>query len=352
MSIDENDLHAFLGTFVTDLGATVHAANVVIGDKLGLYKALAQAGPSSPAQLAERTGTAERYVAEWLRGQAAGGYVTYDPATQRYELNEIQAFTLTDENNPFFLPGAFQLATAAARDEPAITEAFRTGAGVGWHEHNTDVFIGCERFFRPGYNAHLVASWIPACPGVAEALRAGATVADVGCGLGASTMIMAEAYPASTFRGFDYHDESIRLASKAVAEAGLTEKVSFQVAGAAGYPGTGYDLVMTFDVLHDMGDPVGAARHVRDSLAPDGTWMIVEPFAGDRVEDNLNPVGRAYYNFSTLLCVPNSLSQDVGLALGAQAGEAAIRDVVTAAGFTHFDRVAEWPFNIVYAARP
>lgn len=352
MSIDEGELHAFLGRFVTDLGATVHAANAVIGDKLGLYKALAQAGPSSPAELAERTGTTERYVAEWLRGQAAGGYVTYDPQTERFELDEIQTFTLTDEDNPFFLPGAFQLAAASVRDEPAIAEAFRSGAGVGWHEHNADVFAGCERFFRPGYNAHLVAGWIPACEGVAESLRAGATVADVGCGHGASTMIMAEAYPASTFRGFDYHDASVREAAKVAAEAGLADRVSFQTAAAKDFPGSGYDLVTTFDSLHDMGDPVGAAAHVRESLAPDGTWMIVEPFAGDRVEDNLNPVGRAYYNFSTLLCVPNSLSQEVGLALGAQAGEAAIRDVVGAAGFTRFERVAEWPFNIVYTARP
>jgi SAM-dependent methyltransferase/transcriptional regulator with XRE-family HTH domain len=352
MAIDEQQLHEYLGRFVVDLGATVQAATVLIGDKLGLYKALAQVGPSTPAELAERTGTAERYVAEWLRGQAAGGYVTYEPATGRFELDEIQAFTLTDEDNPFFLPGAFQLATAAARDEPAITEAFRTGAGVGWHEHNTDVFTGCERFFRPGYHANLVSSWLPACAGVVDRLGAGASVADVGCGLGASTLIMAEAYPNSRFSGFDYHDESIRQAAKKAADAGVAGRVTFEVAAAADFSGTGYDLVTSFDSLHDMGDPVGAARHVLASLHPDGTWMIVEPAAGDRVEDNLNAVGRAYYNFSTLLCVPSSLSQEVGLALGAQAGEAAIREVATTAGFNRFRRVAETPFNFVYEARP
>lgn len=351
MTIDEQQLTEYLGRFVVDLGATVQAANVLIGDKLGLYRALAESGPSTPAELAERTGTAERYVAEWLRGQAAGGYVSYDPATQRYELDEIQAFTLVEEDNPFFLPGAFQLAAAAARDEPAITEAFRTGVGVGWHEHNSDVFTGCERFFRPGYHASLVSSWLPACAGVVDKLEAGVNVADIGCGLGSSTRIMAQAYPNSRFTGFDYHDVSIQRAAKAAADAGLTGQVSFEQAAAADFPGADYHLVTSFDCLHDMGDPVGAARHVLDSLHPEGTWMIVEPAAGDRVEDNFNPVGRAYYNFSTLLCVPSSLSQEVGLALGAQAGEAAIRDVVSTAGFGRFRRVAETPFNHVYEAR-
>jgi SAM-dependent methyltransferase len=352
MAIDEQELHDYLGRFVVDLGATVQAANVLIGDKLGLYKALAEAGPSTPAELAERTDTAERYVAEWLRGQAAGGYASYEPATGRFELNDIQAFTLTDENNPFFLPGAFQLAVAAVRDEPAITDAFRTGAGVGWHEHNSDVFTGCERFFRPGYHANLVSSWLPACTGVVDRLRAGASVADIGCGLGASSLIMAAEYPNSRFAGFDNHDGSIRLAAKKAADAGLTGRVTFDVAAAADFPGSDYDLVTSFDSLHDMGDPVGAARHVLASLHADGVWMIVEPAAGDRFEDNLNPVGRAYYNFSTLLCVPSSLSQEVGLALGAQAGEAALRDVVTTAGFSRFRRVAATPFNHVYEARP
>lgn len=351
MAIEEQQLHDFLGKFVVDLGATVQAANIVIGDKLGLYKALAEAGPTTAADLAARTNTAERYIAEWLRGQAAGGYVTYDPSTELYSLDEIQEFTLTKEDNPFFLPGAFQLATATARDEPAITEAFRTGRGVGWHEHNEEVFHGCERFFRPGYNASLVASWLPACEGVVDRLRAGAKVADIGCGHGSSTIIMAKEFPASRFHGFDYHDASIQQAAKAAAEHGVAGRANFEVAPAKDFPGEGYDLVTSFDSLHDMGDPVGAARHVLSALSPDGTWMIVEPNAGDRVEDNLNPVGRAYYNFSTLLCVPNSLSQEVGLALGAQAGEPALRQVVSEAGFSRFRRVAETPFNLVFEAR-
>ncbi|RKS71518.1 methyltransferase family protein [Motilibacter peucedani] len=352
MAIDEQELHAYLGRFVVDLGATVQAATVLIGDRLGLYRALAELGPSTPAELAARTGTAERYVAEWLRAQVAGGYVSWDGEAERFHLDEIQAFTLVSEDNPFFLPGAFQLAAAAARDEPAVAEAFRTGEGVGWHEHNTDVFVGCERFFRPGYSANLVSSWLPACDGVVEKLTAGGRVADIGCGLGASTRMMAAAFPASRVTGFDYHDESIARASKQTAEEGLQAQVDFEVAAAADYPGTGYDLVTSFDSLHDMGDPVGAARHVLQSLAPEGTWLVVEPAAGDRFEDNLNPVGRAYYSFSTLLCVPNSLSQEVGLALGAQAGEAAIRGVMEAAGFTRFRRVAETPFNLVFEVRP
>ena len=352
MAVDEAKLNEFLHQFVGDLGATVHAANVVIGDKLGLYKALAAAGPSTPAELAERTATHPRYVAEWLAGQAAGGYVTYDPGSGRYRLSEEQAFTLTDESSPAFLPGAFQLAAATVRDAPRMVQAFRTGEGVGWHEHNPDVFTGCERFFRPGYIGNLVGARIPALDGVAGKLDAGARVADVGCGHGASTVLMAQAWPASSFAGFDYHVDSIDQARKRAAEAGVADRCRFEVASAKDYPAGGYDLVATFDCLHDMGDPVGAARHVLDTLAPGGTWLIVEPAAGDRVEDNLNPVGRAYYGFSTLLCVPNSLSQEVGLALGAQAGEPGIRKVVTEAGFTRFRRAAETPFNLVYEARP
>jgi SAM-dependent methyltransferase len=352
MAIDQDKLDEFLHRFVGDLGATVHAANVVIGDKLGLYRDLASAGPSTPAELAERTNTHQRYVAEWLAGQAAGGYIAYDPQTGRYQLTEEQAFTLADEQSPAFLPGAFQLATAAVRDEPAIAEAFRSGAGVGWHEHNPDVFAGCERFFRPGYAANLAGAWIPALDGVQAKLEAGARVADVGCGHGASTVLMAQAWPASTFVGFDYHPASIEEARKRAAEAGVADRVRFEVASAKDYPLGGYDLVATFDSLHDMGDPVGAAAHALASLAPDGTWMIVEPAAGDRVEDNLNPVGRAYYGFSTLLCVPNSLSQEVAAALGAQAGEAGIRRVVTEAGFTRFRQAAQTPFNLVFEVRP
>jgi SAM-dependent methyltransferase len=351
MAIDEARLNEFLHQFVGDLGATVHAANVVIGDKLGLYKGLAAAGPSTPAELAERTGTSPRYVAEWLAGQAAGGYVAYDAGGGRYRLTEEQAFTLADEQSPAFLPGAFQLACATVRDEPRIAEAFRSGEGVGWHEHNPDVFTGCERFFRPGYAANLASAWIPALDGVEAKLEAGARVADVGCGHGASTVLMARAWPSSTFVGFDYHADSIEQARKRAADAGVEDRCRFEVALARDYPGAGYDLVATFDSLHDMGDPVGAAEHVLGSLAPDGTWMIVEPAAGDRVEDNLNPVGRAYYGFSTLLCVPHSLSQEVGAALGAQAGEPGIRQVVTTAGFSRFRRAAETPFNLVFEAR-
>lgn len=351
MSIDQAELDQFLGRFVSDLGATFHAASVVIGDKLGLYKALA-AAPSSSAELAERTGTTERYVREWLRGQAAGGYVTYDAAADRYRLSEVQAFTLAEEDSPAFLPGAFQLAASTIKDEAKIAEAFRTGQGVGWHEHHSDLFEGCERFFRPGYNANLVGSWLPALDGVTARLQAGARVADVGCGHGASTIIMARAFPNSSFVGFDYHDASIQWAGKAAADAGVGDRCRFEAARAQDFPGTGYDLVACFDCLHDMGDPVGAAAHVLESLDENGTWMIVEPFANDRVQDNLNPIGRVYYNASTLICTPAAAAQEGGLTLGAQAGEAALRDVVLRGGFTRFRRATETPFNLVLEARP
>ncbi len=350
--LDEAKVGDFVNRVVGELGATLNAALVVIGDELGLYKALDGAGPLTPSELAERTGTTERYVREWLNAQAAGGFVDYHPEEKRYSLPAEHAVALVDEGSPFFMPGAFQLMTASLRDEPKIREAFRSGAGVGWHEHDHGVFEGCERFFRPGYAAHLVSEWIPALDGVEEKLRAGAHVADIGCGLGASTILMAQAYPESTFTGFDYHDESIEKARERAAEAGVADRVRFEVAPAAGYPGTGYDLVTAFDCLHDMGDPVGASRHVLASLAQDGTWLVVEPFAGDTVEENINPVGRVYYAASTLLCTPSSLSQDVGLALGAQAGESRLRDVVTGGGFTRFRRAAETPFNLVLEARP
>jgi 2-polyprenyl-3-methyl-5-hydroxy-6-metoxy-1,4-benzoquinol methylase len=350
-AIDNDKLMAFLGQVIGELGATVNAGLIVAGDRLGLYRAMANAGPITSAELAERTGTAERYVREWLNAQAAGGFVNYDPATARYVLPPEQAMALADENSPAFVCGAFELATATIKAEPQIEKAFRSGAGFGWHEHDPGVFTGCERFFRPGYNANLVSSWLPALDGVEEKLRLGASVADVGCGLGASSRLMAEAYPRSRVTGFDYHRESIELAKQKAKAGGLSERLRFEVAPAHAFPGNGYDLVTMFDCLHDMGDPVGAARHVRQALAPDGTWLIVEPIAGDTVQDNLNPVGRAYYAFSTFLCTPSSLSQDVGLALGAQAGEKRIREVVTAAGFTRFRRVAETPFNAIYEAR-
>lgn len=350
--IDMDKLNAFLGQVVGELGATVNAGLIVLGDRLGLYKAMAQAGPLSSSELAEKTGTAERYVREWLNAQAAGGFVTYDAATQRYELPAEHAMALANEDSPAFVCGAFELATATLKSEPEIEAAFRSGAGFGWHQHDPGVATGCERFFRPGYNANLVSSWIPALEGVEAKLQVGAKVADVGCGLGASTRLMAQAYPRSRFTGFDYHGESIELARQKAKAAGLQDRTRFDVAPAAAFPGNDYDLIAMFDSLHDMGDPVGAARHVRQALAPDGTWLIVEPAAGERPEQNFNPVGRAYYGFSTFLCTPGSLSQDVGLALGAQAGEARIRDVATAGGFTRFRRVAETPFNLVYEARP
>jgi len=352
VAIDGDKLMQFVFRAVDEVGATLNTALVVMGDRLGLYRALAGAGPLSPAELAGRTGTAERYVREWLNAQAAGGYVEYDPDSGRYTLPPEQAVALTEPDSPAYLPGLFQTALGSLLDSPKIAEATRTGDGFGWHEHVHDVHEGCERFFRPSYNAHLISAWLPALDGVAAKLERGALVADVGCGHGASTILMAQAFPNSTFAGSDYHDGSIETARRRAQEAGVAGRVSFDTAPAAAYGGTGYDLVTMFDCLHDMGDPAGAARHVRGTLKPDGTWMIVEPYAGDRVEENLNPVGRAYYGFSTLLCTPASLSQEVGLALGAQAGEARIKDVVTAGGFTRFRRAAETPFNLVFEARP
>jgi 2-polyprenyl-3-methyl-5-hydroxy-6-metoxy-1,4-benzoquinol methylase len=352
LELDEDKLMGFVFRAVDEVGATLNTALVVMGDRLGLYRALAGAGPLTPAELAQRTDVAERYVREWLNAQAAGGYVEYDADTGRYTLPPEHAVALTDPDSPAFLPGFFQIALGTVSDSPRIVDAARSGAGVGWHEHTHDVFEGCERFFRPGYHANLISAWLPALHGVVGKLEAGARVADVGCGHGASTILMAQAFPESTFVGSDYHEDSIETARKRAEEAGVADRVWFEVAPAGAYTGKDYDLVTTFDCLHDMGDPVGAARHVLETLAPDGTWMIVEPNAGDRVEDNLNPVGRAYYGFSTFLCTPASLSQDVGLALGAQAGEARIRDVVTAGGLTRFRRAAETPFNLVFEARP
>ena len=351
MAIDHDKLHKLLGTFVTDLGATVAAGNVVIGHRLGLYKALS-AGPSSAYQLAVRTRTSPRYVAEWLRGQAAGGYVEYDAASDSYSMTEEQAYALTDPDGDVYVPGAFVLALGALQAEPRITEAFRSGRGLGWHEHDADVFIGCEQFFKPGYTASLISSWIPALDGVQEKLRAGAKVADVGCGLGASIILLAQEYPKSQFAGSDYHDRSIELARKRAGDAGVADRVNFEVASAATFSGAGYDLAATFDCLHDMGDPLTAGRHIRQALKPDGTWLIVEPRASDEVAGNMNPLGRVYYNFSTLLCVPNALSQPGGYVLGAQAGEAAIRQVAIDAGFTRFRRAAEAPLSLIYEVRP
>jgi SAM-dependent methyltransferase len=351
MEINQDKLNEFMGRAVVDFGATLHAGLVIIGEKLGLYKALDEGGPQTPAELARRTNTTERYVREWLNAQAAGGYVMYDADRGSYSLSPEQAFALANEDSPAYLPGAFLLAASTLKSEAKITEAFRTGAGFGWHEHDKGLFEGTEKFFRPNYIGNLVSSWIPALEGVAARLELGAKVADIGCGHGASTILMAQAYPKSQFTGFDYHGPSIEAARAAARRAGVTDRVTFQQTSAKEYPGSGYDLVAFFDCLHDMGDPVGAATHVLRSLAKDGTWMIVEPFANDRVEQNLNPVGRAYYSASTMICTPASRSQEVGLCLGAQAGEARIREVVTRGGFTRFRRATETPFNLVFEAK-
>ncbi|WP_328993269.1 class I SAM-dependent methyltransferase [Kribbella sp. NBC_01245] len=350
--IDGDKLMAFVFRAVEEVGATLNAGLVVMGDRLGYYRCLRDHGPLAAAELADRTETSEHYAREWLNAQAAGAFVEYDAESGRYSLPSEHAVALTDETSPAFLPGMFQIAVGTLHHTPETIEAARSGAGIGWHEHNSDVHLGCERFFRPGYNASLVPEWLPALEGVVEKLERGAKVADVGCGHGSSTILMAQAFPRSTFTGSDYHPASIEIARARAVEAGVADRVRFEVAPASSYSGEGYDLVTTFDALHDMGDPVGAARHVRETLAPDGTWMVVEPMAGDRVEDNLNPVGRTYYGFSTLLCTPGSLSQDVGLALGTQAGPARIHDVTTAGGFTRFRKAAETPFNMVLEVRP
>jgi 2-polyprenyl-3-methyl-5-hydroxy-6-metoxy-1,4-benzoquinol methylase len=349
IEFDQPKLDAFMGKVVADMGAAMHAALIVVGDKVGLYKAMAGAGGLTPAELAAKTGTAERYVREWLNANAASGYVTYDAASGRYEMPPEQAYALTVQD----VVGAFQIISACFKDEPKITQAFRTGEGVGWHEHDANLFFGTERFFRPNYEANLLSSWLPALEGVPEKLKSGGKVADVGCGHGASTMLMAKAFPKSRFYGFDYHSGSIEYARHVAGRDGLLDQVTFEVASSKSYPvNGGYDLVTFFDCLHDMGDPTGAARHVLESLAPNGTWMIVEPFANDKPEENHNPVGRIFYSASTLVCTPASLAQEVGAALGAQAGEERIRTVVMAAGFTRFRRAAETPFNLVFEARP
>lgn len=350
--LDHDTLMAFVFRAVEEVGSALNCALVVMGDQLGYYKYLAGHGPTTPTELADHTGTDEHYAREWLNCQAAGSYVSYDPATRRYALPPEQAVALADETSPAFVPGLFQIAHGTIRDAPAIMDAARSGAGLGWHQHNSDVHAGCERFFRPSYAAHLVADWLPALDGVVDKLSAGARVADVGCGHGSSTILMAQAFPRSTFVGHDYHEASIQTARERAEAAGVGDRIRFEVSEAGTFAGQGFDLITMFDCLHDMGDPVGAARHVRETIADDGTWMVVEPMAGDRVEDNLNPVGRAYYGFSTLLCTPSSLAQDVGLALGTQAGPARIRDVATAAGFGRFRPAASTPFNNVLEVRP
>ncbi|MBV8462124.1 MAG: class I SAM-dependent methyltransferase [Acidimicrobiales bacterium] len=347
--MNEDKLMEFVGQAVSDVGALLGGAMVVIGDKLGLYRAMAGAGPMTSAELAKATGTSERYVREWLSAQAARGYVKYD-GNGRFTVPDEHAIPLTDETSPACVIGAFETAVGAVYATDTTAENFRTGEGFSWGAHDQHVLGGCERFFRPGYLNNLASSWIPALDGVEAKLENGARVADVGCGHGASTILMAESYPASTVVGFDAHDGSVDAARKRAADAGLADRVGFEVATAKTFDGT-FDLVCFFDCLHDMGDPKGACEHVRQRLAPDGTLMLIEPFAADDLSNNLNPVGACYYGFSTLLCTPSSLSQEVGAALGAQAGEERLRDVVTAAGFSSLRRVAETPFNLVLEAK-
>ncbi|MGR9208936.1 class I SAM-dependent methyltransferase (plasmid) [Rhizobium leguminosarum] len=348
---DMQKLDELVGRLVGDVGAAMSGALVVLGDQVGIFKAMADGTPMSVQDLATKTGIKERYLREWLSAQAAADYVAYDEKTDRFSLTPEQAMVFAEENSPAFFVGAFEVVQSMWMDEPKIADAFRTGKGLGWHEHSTCLFRGTERFFRPGYNSHLVNEWIPALAGVEAKLKAGASVADVGCGHGASTILMAQAYPASHFTGFDYHGPSIERAKAAAQDAGVADRVTFQQGSAAEFPGRGYDMVAMFDCLHDMGDPVGAGRHVKETLGPNGTWLIVEPFANDHLKDNLNPVGRVYYGASTMICTPASLSQEVGLGLGAQAGEMKLRKVALDAGFTHFRRATETPFNMVFEVR-
>lgn len=348
--MNEAKLMEFVGKSVSDLGALVNGSLIVIGDKLGLYKAMTGQGSMTSTELARRTGCAERYLREWLSAQAASGYLDYD-GDGRFTLPDEHAIPLTDETSPACVIGGFQLALATVQSTEQLTEAFRTGAGFGWGEHDHELFEGCERFFGPSYTAFLTSTWIPALHGVEAKLRDGARIADVGCGQGASTLLLAAAYPNSTVIGVDPHPASLEAARKRAADQGLADRVSFELGTAQDFQGR-YDLVCFFDALHDMGDPAGACKHVLSALTPSGTLMIVEPNAGDRMEDNLNPVGAAYYAFSTMLCTPNSLSQDVGTALGAQAGESRLGEVIRGAGFGSVRRVAETPFNIVLEARP
>jgi len=351
-ALDAQQLEQFVLTAVDEIGATLNAALVVIGDRLGLYRALAAAGPLVAAELASRTGTAEPYVREWLNAQAAGGYLSYDAASGRYLLPPEHGAVLADADSPTFLPGLFQLALGAVSDSALVAQAMCTGDGVAWHEHGHDVHDGRDRFSRTAYTASLVGTWLPALDGIVCKLERGGRVADAGCGQGGTTILMARAFPGATFSGSDDHVASIATARRRAEEAGVAERVSFETAHAAAFSGREYDLVTMFDCLHDMGDPARAARHVYERLDRDGTWLIVEPAAADRVEDNLTPLGRTYYGLSTLLSTPGSLAQEGGLSLGAQAGEARIRELAEAAGFTRFRRAAETPFNIVLEVRP
>jgi SAM-dependent methyltransferase len=351
MDVNPDRLNAFVGKMLVDIGSAMNASLILLGDKLGLYKELAAKGPITSADLAKATGTTERYVREWLSAQAASGYVEYDAKTDKFSMLPEQAMALADEDSPVFLSGIGDVVSATFLDEPKVTDAFKTGKGVGWNRRSECLFCGTARFFRTGYKHHLVQEWLPALDGVVEKLKRGAKVADVGCGHGVSTRLMAEAFPKSHFYGFDYHEGSIAAARDQAKKAGLSDRVHFDVHSAKTYPAENYDLVCFFDCLHDMGDPVGALKHVRESMAPDGTCMLVEPFANDRLEDNLNPVGRIFYAASTMICTPASIDQEVGLALGAQAGEARLREVAKQAGLSRFRRATETPFNLILEAR-
>lgn len=348
--VDEDKLNAFLGQVVGDVGASLSTVLAYIGQKLGLYKMLAEAGPLTPFKLAERTKTMERYVREWCINQAASGYIEYEPASGSYSLSPEQKVALTDDQSPFYIGGAFYVVKAMSRAEPRITDVFTNGGGMLWREHDADLFVGTARFFRPGYMAHLVASWIPSLSGVEDKLKAGGSVADIGCGFGASTVIMAKAYPNSRFRGFDNHEMSIEQARQAAAEAGVSDRVQFEVADARSFPGDGYDMIAFFDCLHDMGDPINAAKRAFETLAPNGSVLIVEPMAGNTVEENFNPIGRTFAAASTLCCTANSMALD-GPALGAVATEEVLRDTVMAGGFTRFRRATETPFNRIFEAQ-
>jgi 2-polyprenyl-3-methyl-5-hydroxy-6-metoxy-1,4-benzoquinol methylase len=348
---DPQKLDALVGRLVGDVGVATTGALVVLGDQLGLYKAMADGKPVTSQELAAKTGFKERYIREWLSGQAAAEYIEYDAESDRFSLSPEQAMAFAEDDSPAFFAGAFEIVQSMWVDEPKVEEAFRSGSGLGWHEHSKCLFRGTERFFRPGYNTNLKTSWIPALDGVEAKLMEGATVADVGCGHGASTILMAKAYPKSRFYAFDYHGPSIEKAREEANKAGVGDRITFERASAKDFPAKGYDLVAMFDCLHDMGDPVGAGRHVRETLGKDGTWMIVEPFAHDSLKDNLNPVGRIFYGASTMICTPASQSQEVGLCLGAQAGEMRLRKVALDAGFSHFRRATETPFNMVFEAR-
>lgn len=350
-NIDDTKLNSLLGTMVSELGAAATGALILVGDRLGLYKALTHGGPATSAELAGRTATSERYVREWLAAQAASGYIDYDARTRRYAMTPEQAAVFADEDSPVLMTGGYYSVASVYKDVETLIERFRSGGGIHWGDHHGCLFCGVAKFFRPSYKSNLVQQWLPSLDGVVDKLRHGARVADVGCGYGSSTIIMAQAFPNSTFVGFDFHPQSIEHARVEAERAGVGN-VRFETASAQDFPGADYDLVTFFDCLHDMGDPVGAARRVRETLAGDGTWMVVEPLAGDAVEDNLNPVGRAYYAFSTSVCTPTSLSQDVGAALGAQAGERRLQETIRAGGFSHCRRAAETPFNMVLEARP